>query len=118
SYLAKVPLTIGASAALCGLIGAALFYGRDRGGLFGQALYRQVGGWALFILLSGFMIDGINNWAHMGGMAAGAASAMLVGYTEKRRESSAHRMVAAICLVVTVLMLLWRIFKAIHFWLQ
>ena len=44
SYLAGVPLSIGASASVCGLIGAALYYGKSRGGLFGNAVYRQIGG--------------------------------------------------------------------------
>jgi rhomboid protease GluP len=35
SYLAGVTLTIGASAAVCSLIGATLYYGKSRGGVYG-----------------------------------------------------------------------------------
>ncbi len=63
SYWAGVPFTIGASAAICGLIGAALYFGKSRGGHFGQLVYRQVGGWAIGIFAFGFLIPGINNWA-------------------------------------------------------
>ena len=52
SYLVGVPFTIGASGAVCGLIGAALYFGRSRGGQYGQAVYRQVGGWAIGIFFS------------------------------------------------------------------
>jgi len=44
SCLFGVLFTIGASASICGLIGAMLFYGKSRGGVYGQAIYRQVFG--------------------------------------------------------------------------
>ncbi len=55
SYLARVPLTIGASAAVCGLIGAMVYFGRDRGGAYGNFIYRQIGGWAIGLLIIGFL---------------------------------------------------------------
>jgi rhomboid protease GluP len=109
SYMAGVPLTIGASAALCGLIGAAIYYGKSRGGLFGQAVYRQLGGWALGILLFGFLVPRVNNWAHIGGMLTGVLLALILGYNEKVRENLAHRIVAGVCVIVTVLILLWAV---------
>ena len=111
SNLMGVPLTVGASAALCGLIGAALYYGKNRGGLFGQSIYKQIGVWAVFIIVSGFMIPQINNSAHIGGMAVGAICAALLGYTEKSRESTLHRLLAAACIAMTVLVLLWSLFR-------
>jgi rhomboid protease GluP len=116
SFMAGIPLTIGASAALTGLIGAALYYGRNRGGLFGQAIYKQVGGWAIFILLFGFLVPGINNWAHIGGMVAGALLGMLMGYQEKVREKLAHRLLAAGCVVTTVMALGWGVLRGLAFW--
>jgi len=119
SYVAGIPLTIGASAALCGLIGAALYYGKSRGGLFGQAIYKQVGGWAIFIILFGFMIPGINNWAHIGGMAGGALCGLLMSYNERSRETMVHRLIAGGCMVATALALMWGVFNGIrHFWLN
>lgn len=61
-------LTIGASAALFGLIGAALHYGR-RGG--SSMLLAQAKQWAVGGLLFGFLMPGIDNWAHLGGLAGG-----------------------------------------------
>ena len=115
SYVAGVPFTIGASAAVCGLIGAALYFGKSRGGRYGQTIYRQVGSWALGIFLIGFMVPGINNWAHGGGMAAGALLAMLLGYHERMREQSLHRFMGGICLVATACVLLWSIFTGLLF---
>ena len=113
SYVAGVPFTIGASAALCGLIGAALYYGRSRGGLFGDAIYRQIGGWALGIFIIGFLIPGINNWGHGGGMAAGALLGFLVGYRERSEEQPWHAMLAAVCMAATGLVLAWMLLSGI-----
>jgi rhomboid protease GluP len=107
SFLAGVQFTIGASAALCSLIGALLYYGKSRGGVYGQMIYRQVGGWAITIFVFGLLVPGINNWGHGGGMAAGAALAYLFGYRERRRESPGHRMLGLACGLVTLLVLGW-----------
>jgi rhomboid protease GluP len=113
SYIMGIRITVGASAALCGLIGAALYYGRNRGGLFGEAIYKQIGVWALFIIVSGFMIPQVNNSAHIGGMAVGALCAALLGYTEKTREGTHHRVLAAVCIAITVLVLMWALLRAL-----
>ena len=107
SYLAGISFTIGASAAVCGLIGGALYYGKSRGGIYGQTIYRQVGGWALGIVLFGFLVPGINNWAHGGGMVAGMLLGRLVGYRERRRAGRSLRLLGGICLSVTAAVLLW-----------
>jgi rhomboid protease GluP len=115
SYYAGVYLTLGASASLCGLIGAALYYGKNRGGTYGQAVFRQIGGWAVGILLFGFLIPRINNWAHFGGFAAGILLAMALSYNEKRREDFLHRALSGFCLLITILILLWSIFRGLRF---
>lgn len=112
SYLAGVPFTIGSSAAVCALIGAALHYGKDRGGIYGRQVYRQVGGWALGIFAFGLLVPGINNWAHAGGMAAGYLCGLLLGYQEKRRETIGHGLIGAACAIVTMLILLWALITA------
>jgi len=109
SYLAGVSLTIGASAALCGLIGASLYFGKSRGGVYGQAVYRQVGGWAGSIVLFGLIVPGINNWAHGGGMGAGALMGMVFGYNERTKENAGHRFSGWACMIVTLAVLGWAI---------
>lgn len=117
SYVAGVPNTVGASAALCGLIGAALYYGKSRGGTFGQAVYKQIGGWAVGIILFGFIFPQVNNYAHIGGMAVGALAAMLLGYTEKSREGVLHRSLAGACMAITLLVLLFAVLRGMILWL-
>jgi rhomboid protease GluP len=107
SFLAGVPFTIGASAAICSLIGALLFFGKSRGGNYGQAIYHQIGGWALSIFFFGMMVPGINNWAHGGGMACGALLGYLLGYQERSRENIRHKILGISCAIVTALVLAW-----------
>lgn len=114
SYLAGVSFTIGASAAVCGLIGAALYFGKSRGGVYGQSIYRQIGGWAIGIFMFGFLVPAINNWAHGGGMLAGAALGLLLGYSERSRERQVHKIAALCCVLVTGLVLLWAIVSSLY----
>jgi len=114
SYLAGVPLTIGASAGVCGLIGATLYYGKSRGGFYGEALYRQVMGWVMGLILFGFMIPGINNWAHGGGIVSGVLLGFLLGYRERRRENLLHRAAATACIVLTAGVLMWAVVQALY----
>ncbi len=112
SYLAGITLTIGASAGLCALIGAALYYGKRRGGIYGRLIFRQTSGWIVGLVLIG-LLPGINNWAHGGGLVAGAALAALLGYTERRPETFWHVVTGGILLMATVLALAWAVASAV-----
>ncbi len=115
SYLVGVPETVGASAGVCGLMGALLYYGRSRGGTYGSALFRQVGMWVVLMFLFGFAARGINNWAHAGGIATGALTALMLGYRERQREGSAAKTLAAVCLVVTVVVLAYAAATGVYY---
>lgn len=114
SYLAGVQLTIGASAAICGLIGSALYYGKSRGGYFGQMVYKQTSGWVFGLVLFGLFIPGINNWGHGGGLAAGIGVGYLLGYNERAGENALHRAGSAVCIIATIGILLWALGSAIY----
>ena len=113
SYFARVYMTIGASAAVCSLIGAALFYGKNRGGVYGQAIFRQIGGWVVGLFIFGLLVPGINNWGHGGGLIGGALLGLLMGYNEKVKEKFAHKAVALACIVLTGLTLAYAVISAI-----
>ena len=115
SYFAGISLTIGASAAVCGLIGATLYYGKSRGGLYGQTIFKQIGGWALGIFLFGLLMPGINNWGHGGGIVAGAVLGVLLGYKERMRERAFHKILAAACILITILVLVWAMGSGIYY---
>jgi rhomboid protease GluP len=115
SFLMGVRLTIGASAAVCALVGAILFYGKNRGGIYGSALFRQVGGWVIFLFIFGFIVPGINNWGHGGGILAGIVSGFLLGYQERKRENVVHKTLAAACGVITVAVLIWAVGSSVYY---
>ncbi len=114
SYLSGVPLTIGASASVCGLIGATLYYGKSRGGIWGQTIWRQIGGWALGIFAFGLLVPGIDNWAHIGGMLSGAFIGWLSGYEEKYKSSAIHRALAIVFILATALALAWAVSSSLY----
>jgi rhomboid protease GluP len=115
SYLAGIPLTIGASAAVCGLIGATLYYGKSRGGLYGQTIFKQIGGWALGIFLFGLLMPGINNWGHGGGILTGAVLGVILGYKERMKDRTFHKILSGACILITVLVLLWAAGNGIYY---
>jgi membrane associated rhomboid family serine protease len=109
SYAAGIYRTIGASAAVCALIGACLYYGKSRGGIYGQTVYRQVGGWAISLFLFGLLVPGINNWGHGGGMVAGVLLGFVLGYQERRLEKPMHRILALVAALITLAILGWSV---------
>lgn len=113
SFLVGVRLTIGASAAVCALLGAILYYGKSRGGTYGTALFKQVGGWVIFLFLFGFIVPGINNWGHGGGIAAGILLAFVMGYQDRKAERPWQKWLAGICVLSTVMVLLWAVLSAL-----
>lgn len=115
SYLAGVTFTIGASAAICGLMGSILYYGKSRGGIYGQAIYKQVAGWAVVLFLFGLIMPGINNWGHGGGIVAGIIIGFFLGYRERKEENLFHKILTGFCAVLTVIVLGWAIVSGIYY---
>ncbi len=115
SYLAGVYLTIGASASVCGLVGAILYYSKSRGGIYGKQLYKQIAVWVVFLFIFGLVVPGINNWGHGGGILAGIFFGYLFGYQDKKRENFFHRSLAGICLIGTFAVLIWAVSTSIYF---
>ena len=98
SFLGNVPVTIGASSGLCGLIGALLYFGRSRGGEWGARVFQQTRAWIFSLALIGFILPNINNWGHGGGLLGGIILAWIMGYDFRRRENVTDK---AVCLVLT-----------------
>lgn len=61
-------ITIGASAPVFGLLGSLVYYGRRGGSVHIREAATR---WALGGLVFGFVMPGIDNWAHLGGFAGG-----------------------------------------------
>lgn len=112
SWIAGVHFTIGASAAVCSLIGSLLYFGKSRGGTYGSMVYREVSGWVVGLLLFGILMPGINNWGHGGGLLGGILLGMMLGYQEQGGETSFHRVLSMFCAVLTVGVLGWAVFSS------
>jgi len=74
AFLSSLPMfggapsiTVGASASLCGLLGALLYYGRRTSSEVARSVWRVV----IFLAIFGFLMPGIDNAAHLGGFLGG-----------------------------------------------
>jgi len=106
AYLNFIPFlggggfTVGASAAITGLIGAVLLYGHRTGS---SAVGEQAKMWIFSFLIMGFVFRGIDNWAHIGGLAGGYFCAKFLDPLHPERLD--HFIVATGLLVLTALAL-------------
>jgi rhomboid protease GluP len=64
-------VSIGASASLFGLIGAMIAYGHRNRRSLGDTVKSMYVRWAIYGLIFGFVMPGIDNSAHIGGLIAG-----------------------------------------------
>jgi rhomboid protease GluP len=98
-FLHGAGFTVGASASVFGLIGALYHYGRTSSSIAKQMAQSIVFQAVIFGVLMGNA--GIDNFAHLGGFAGGYfTSAFLNPMTRERGD---HMIVAAVCVVATVL---------------
>ena len=95
-YGRRAGFAVGASAAIFGLLGALIWYGRRTGQ---KAMSKVVWGWAAAGFLIG-LLPGIDNFAHLGGFVGGWVAARLLD--PLRDERPGHVLTAIVCLVATV----------------
>lgn len=112
SYVARIPFTVGSSAAVCGLIGALLYFGKTMSHIYGNTIYKKVLGWIISLFLFGLFVPSINNWCHAGGLLGGYLAGRLFGYRHQYRENLFHHMCACICALITINTLCWALFGA------
>ncbi len=89
---------MGASAPIFGLLGALVYYGRRSGSRLASG---QASSYALVLFVSGFILPGVDNYAHAGGFAGGWLAATLLDPLERERLD--HLVVAVGCLALSVL---------------
>jgi rhomboid protease GluP len=88
--------TIGASGAIFGLLGALIAYGRRTHQTF---VTQQLWMSALMMFVFGFLMSGVNNWAHAGGFAAGFLAAELMPNGHKREGMGLLALAGALAVV-------------------
>lgn len=109
AYLSGLPFaalrgaqfTVGASAAIFGLLGAVVAYGHRTGSSMASGQAMQ---YAVVMGLFGFLMPGIDNYAHLGGFLGGYVAGRLMD--PNRSEQLGHWVASAACIAATVLALL------------
>jgi len=97
-FLGGSSITIGASASIMGLVGALWHYGRRGGSSF---ISQQARSFVVFIAVMGFVLPGVDNWAHLGGLAGGWLTAKVLDPLKPERGD--HVLAALGCLLLSLL---------------
>ena len=79
-------VSAGASGAIFGLMGALLYFGYHYRLYLNDAIKTQIIPVILFNLLIGFMVSGIDNGAHIGGLVGGYLATMAIGIKNKSHK--------------------------------
>lgn len=75
---------VGASGAICGLMGSLYSVAKMRGGIYDQVVRRIVTRWIVLTVILGFALPGVDNVAHIAGMVSGMILTRLVGIQRPR----------------------------------
>ncbi len=87
SVVVHSSISAGASGAIFGLLGSLLYFGYHYRLYLGSVLKTQVIPVIVINLLIGFMIPGIDNFCHIGGLVGGYLLTMALGVPGKKKKS-------------------------------
>lgn len=103
-------LSVGASAPIFGLLGAAVYYGQRTG----SRHIREAGlQYALMMGVFGVIFPGIDNQAHLGGFVGGYLAGLILDPMKPERID--HMVVGAACLVVTLVAIVASVVTALPY---
>jgi rhomboid protease GluP len=95
-FLSGAGFTVGASASVFGFLGALVYYGRRTGSSLTRS---EAIRYALILGFFGFVMRGVDNFAHAGGFAGGYLAARLLDPLKPERID--HIAIAVGCLIAT-----------------
>ena len=101
-------VSVGASGAIFGLLGALVYFGYQYRVYLGSILKNQIIPLIVLNLLLGFLQSGIDNAAHIGGLIGGLFAAMALGVQQK--ENTQDKVNGFIVLCMYILFLAYLIF--------
>lgn len=96
-FLRGAQFTVGASAPIFGLLGAAMYYGHRTGSSQAARVGLQ---YALFLGIFGFVLPGTDNYAHLGGFLGGYLTGRILDPLKPERVD--HLLIALLCLGATL----------------
>ncbi len=112
-FLRGAGFSVGASAAIFGLLGAMVYYGRRTGSSIASQTGLQ---YALVMGVFGLILPGVDNWAHAGGFAGGYLAGRVLDPLKPERID--HMVIAVGCLFATLVALGVSIITALPLLLQ
>lgn len=80
-------ISIGASGAIFGLLGSLLYFGYNYRVYLGNTLVNQILPVILINLMLGFVLAGVDNFGHIGGLAGGLVLSMALGVSGKNNTN-------------------------------
>lgn len=101
-------ISVGASAAIFGLLGALVYAGRKG---VSNHMGRQAWTYALILFVFGLMLPGVDNWAHLGGFGGGYLAAMWLNPLKPERAD--HLLGALVALLLTGLAVVFSLVTAL-----
>ena len=105
------PYTIGASASICGLIGAVLYYGHRSGSSMARSYATS---YLISLAVMGFLLLGvIDNYAHAGGFGAGYLTARVLDPLKPERGD--HLAIAIVCIFLSFASILASVLTGLRF---
>lgn len=108
SCLFTTTISAGASGAIFGLLGSLLYFGLHYRLYLGNSLKNQIIPIIILNLFIGFILPGIDNSAHIGGLVGGYLSTMAVGI--KGKSSKREKLNALIVLLLYFAFLIYMVF--------
>ena len=109
-FLRGGQFTVGASASIFGLLGALVYYGR-RGG--SRMIGNEALSYALMLGVFGFIMPGVDNYAHAGGFGGGYLMARILDPLKPERID--HLAVAVACLAASVIAIAASVLHGLQF---
>ncbi len=107
-FFRGAPYTLGASAAIFGLLGALVHYGRISGS---NLTYSTALRYAVILFVFGLIMPGVDNTAHAGGFIGGYATSAF--FNPMTRERGDHLLAAIACLAATFLAILFSLARGL-----
>jgi rhomboid protease GluP len=112
-FLRGAGLTVGASAAIFGLFGAAVYYGRRSG----SSVVGQMGvQYAVLLGIFGLLSPGTDNYAHLGGFLGGYAIARYLDPLKPERVD--HIVAAIVCIAIAFVAMVASVVRVLPYLLQ
>ena len=109
-FLRGSSFTLGASASIAGLIGAILYYGHRSGSSMARTYATN---YVLMLVVMGFFMQGIDNYAHAGGFGGGYLAARILDPLKPERID--HIAIALACLAASILAIVVSVLHGMRF---